>query len=283
MNYCDRETQLSRLRRAPLLCQYTMATHSLPQEKPTFGAVEPVTLIPAALIILVGSTVKSTTGFGFALTASPFLLLMWEPLLVVPILVPLVLIVDLLIVVRGIRHVDLKQVVPMAAAAALGIPLGNYVLLAVSERILTLAIAGIVLASALLLLVGYTLPIRRERMAGGVAGFLSGILMTSTAVSGPPVALFVINQRWERDTFRASLGMFFLVNEVMAMASLGISGVLTRETLQVSLVLVPMVLVGYRLAMLVLPRIRQELFLRMAIAIVMGAAVLAIGSEVVRL
>ena len=58
---------------------------------------------------------------------------------------------------------------------------------------------------------------------------------------------------------------------------------LTRGTLQVSLVLVPMVLVGYRLAMLVLPRIRQELFLRIATAIVMAAAVLAIGSEVVRL
>ncbi|MCZ6890952.1 MAG: sulfite exporter TauE/SafE family protein [Chloroflexi bacterium] len=255
----------------------------LPQEKPTFGAVEPVTLIPAAFIILAGSTVKSTTGFGFALTASPFLLLMWEPLLVVPILVPLVFIVDLLIVVQGIRRVEMRQVVPMAAAAALGIPLGNYVLLAVSERILTLAIAIGVLAFALLLLIGYTLPIRRERMAGGVAGFLSGILMTSTAVSGPPVALFMINPRWERDTFRASLGMFFLVNEVMAMVSLGASGVLTRGTLQVSLVLVPMVLVGYRLAMLVLPRIRQELFLRIATAIVMAAAVLAIGSEVVRL
>ena len=102
----------------------------VPQEKATFGAVESVTLIPTAFIILAGSTVKSTTGFGFALMATPFLLLMWEPRLVIPILLPLVLVVDGMIVVQGRRRLDWGRVLPMVLAGAVGIPLGNVILLA---------------------------------------------------------------------------------------------------------------------------------------------------------
>ena len=255
----------------------------LPQEKPTFGAVEPVTLIPAAFIILAGSTVKSTTGFGFALMATPFLLLMWEPRLVIPILLPLVALVDAMIVVQARRRLDWGRVLPMVLAGAVGIPLGNVILLVLPQRVLKLAIAAIVLAFAVLLLVGYTLTIRRERLAGGAAGFFSGLFLTSTALSGPPVTLFMLNQRWERDTFRTSQGLFHLTTDILGIASLVVTGVVTAKTLVVDLALLPMVLVGYGLAAVLLPRIRQELFLRIATAIVITAAALAIGSEVARL
>ena len=265
------------------LCQYTTSTHSLLQERPTFGAVEPVTLIPAAIIILVASMAKSTTGFGFALLGTPFLLLMWEPRFLVPILVPLVLVVDGMIVVQGRRRLDWGKVLPMVAAGAVGIPLGNVILLAVPQSALKLAIAAIVLAFGVLLLVGYTMTIRRDRVAGGVAGFFSGLFLTSTGLSGPPVTLYMLNQRWDRDTFRTSQGLFHLITDVLGTASLVVTGVVTAKTLVVDLALLPMVLVGYGLAVVLLPHIRQELFLRISTAIVIAAAVLAIGSEVARL
>ena len=255
----------------------------LPQEKPTFGAVEPVTLIPAAFIILAGSTVKGTTGFGFVLTATPFLLLMWEPRVVVSILVPMVLVVDGMIVVQGRHRLDWGRVLPMVAAGAAGIPLGNVILLAVPQGALKLAMAAIALAFGVLLLVGQTMTIRRDRLAGGVAGFFSGLFLTSTGLSGPPVTLYMINQRLDRDSFRTSQGLFHLMTDALGTASLVVTGVVTAKTLVVDLALLPMVLVGYGLAVVLLPHIRQELFLRIATAIVIAAAALAIGSEVVRL
>ena len=51
--------------------------------------VEPITLIPAAFIILAAGVVKGTTGFGFALIATPLLLLLWEPKTLVPVFIPL--------------------------------------------------------------------------------------------------------------------------------------------------------------------------------------------------
>ena len=201
----------------------------------------------------------------------------------VPILVPLVFVVDGMIVVQGRRRLDWGKVLPMVAAGAVGIPLGNVILLAVPQSALKLAIAAIVLAFGVLLLVGYTMTIRRDRVAGGVAGFFSGLFLTSTGLSGPPVTLYMLNQRWDRDTFRTSQGLFHLMTDVLGTASLVVTGVVTAKTLVVDLALLPMVLVGYGLAVVLLPHIRQELFLRISTAIVIAAAVLAIGSEVARL
>ena len=174
------------LRAARSLCHHAITHTPTHQEEPTFGVIEPVTLIPAVFIVLAASVVKSTVGFGFAMMAIPFLVLMWEPRQAISILVPLAALLDALIVVQGKRHLDWRRVLPMVLAGALGIPLGNYVLLVMPQRALKPAISGIVLAFAFLLLAGNTLAIRRERLAGGIAGFSSGFLLTSTSLSGPP-------------------------------------------------------------------------------------------------
>ena len=57
----------------------------------------------------------------------------------------------------------------------------------------------------------------------------------------------------------------------------------TVDTLVVDLALLPVVLVGYGIAMRLLPYIQQELFRRITTVIVMAAAVLAIGSELTRI
>ena len=78
-----------------------------------------------------------------------------------------------------------------------------------------------------------------------------------------------------------AFGIFALL--MLGIASLAIAQVITGETLLMDLAMLPMVLLGYWLATLVLPHLRQELFLRLVTFIVIGAAVLAIGSEMVRL
>lgn len=201
----------------------------------------------------------------------------------VPIIVPLVTLVDGMIVFQNRRRLEWRRVLPMIMAGALGVPLGTIILLEVPDQALKLSIAGVVLAFALLLLLGYSLTIRHERVAGGMAGFASGLALTSTSISGPPVTLFMINQRWPRDTFRTSQGLFHLMTDIMGTVSLLIAGLVTAETLLVDLALLPMVLVGYWLALQLLPHLQQELFLRLATLIVILAAVLAIGSEFARL
>ena len=127
---------------------------------------------------------------------------------------------------------------------------------------------------------GARVNISRERVASGVAGFMSGLLLASTTISGPPVTLLLINQRWTKDTFRTSLALFFLTLEGFAIVSLALSGALTVSTLAMSMALWPSVLLGYAMAVRLLPHIPQEAFLRIATAVVMAAGVLALVTAV---
>ena len=113
-----------------------------------------------------------------------------------------------------------------------------------------------------------------------MAGFLSGLLLTSTTISGPPVTLFLINQRWTKDVFRTTLALFFLTLQSFAIVALAVSGILTVSTLLVSMALLPSVLLGYALAVRILPHIPQDAFLRIATVVVMAAGVLALVTAV---
>ncbi len=242
--------------------------------------VEPISLVPAALIVLAASLVKGTTGFGFALVATPLLLLLWEPLVMVPVLIPAGMAADILIVTQNRHRLEWGRVAPMAFAGVLGIPLGTVILLIVPTTALKIGVALVVLVSATILMTGATVNISRERVASGVAGFMSGLLLASTTISGPPVTLFLINQRWTKDAFRTSLALFFLTIQVFAVVSLAVSGILTVSTLVVSMALWPSVLLGYAMAVRLLPHIPQEAFLRIATVVVMAAGVLALVTAV---
>lgn len=247
---------------------------------PLPAGVDPISLVAAALIVLAASVVKGTTGFGFALVATPLLLLLWEPLVIVPVLIPASMVEDILIITQNRHRLEWGRVGPMAAAGVLGIPLGTAILFIVPSTTLKIGLALVVLASATILITGARVNISRERVASSVAGFISGILLASTTIAGPPVTLFLINQRWAKETFRTSLALFFLTLEGFVIVSLAVSGILTVSTFVVSMAMWPSVLLGYAIAIRLLPHISQEAFLRIATVLVMAAGVLALVTAV---
>lgn len=245
--------------------------------------VDPVTLLPAALIVLAAGVIKGTSAFGFGLTAVPLLLLIWEPRPMVATVLPLVLVLDTLIIVQEHRFVNLRRILPMMAAGAIGAPLGAYVLIAAPPALLEMAIALAIVGFALALLRGYTVKIRHEAIAGSVAGFLSGLMATSSAVSGPPMTLFLLNQRWERDVFRTSISSCLVPINAIGVLALVLSGVVTGGTLLVDLIFLPIVLLAYGMAVRLLPLLPGERFRRMAAGLVMAAGIAAIIGRIVEL
>lgn len=238
--------------------------------------VEPNTVAIAIAIILAAAVVKGTTGFGFALVSTPLLLLFWEPKVLVPIFLPLSIVADILIVAQTWRRVEWMKVLPLVASGIAGVPLGAYLLTTVPTDLLKLMVSSIALSMATLMLLGITIEISRERLASAITGFVSGVLSTSTTMSGPPVALLMINQRWDKETFRACLAMFFLVIQIAGILYLTFLGNITPRTLTVSIALWPSVIVGNLIAVKILSRIPQSTFIRIATALVMITATFVI-------
>ena len=144
--------------------------------------------------------------------------------------------------------------------------------------VLKIIISIIILIAALFLFTGKTIPIKREKLTSMFAGFFSGILVSTSGLSGPPITIFLINQKWEKLDFRNNLALYFSIIDTVTVISLFVSGFITRETLVANLFLIPSVLIGYVIGKNILPIINQQIFTRIIIIIIMTGASLTLFS-----
>jgi uncharacterized membrane protein YfcA len=155
-------------------------------------------------------------------------------------IVGLVLVAQLAL--RGRGHVDRPTVRVVSIAAIVGMPLGLLVLVHADDRVLTLAIAGAVLAFSLLLWRGARLPAGRGTDVA--AGVTAGILSTSTGTSGPPIVIALSAKELEPAAFRATISAIFLVQGSAALVLFAIGGQITRDAVSVALAGLPGVVAG---------------------------------------
>lgn len=238
--------------------------------------------ILAEVVVFIGATVKGATGFGFALVSSPILVLMLDPKLVVAVSVPIQLAMDTLILSRVWRHVEPRKVIPIVLTGAIGVPLGNFVILVVSSDTLRLIVFSLVILFSIILITGFTVRINRERTAGGIAGLFAGVLYSSTSMSGPPMVLFMVNQGWSRETFRSSLSLVSVCLETLTVISLSASGVITAQSLKLDLVLIPTVLICFLLAMKLLTKLNPQRFRKFVTYLVFTTGVVGVITHFLR-
>ena len=238
--------------------------------------VETNVIIILIFVIFLASTVKATVGFGFALVSTPLLLPILDLTTIVPIIMPLVLINDYIIAFENKKYLKPDKILPIAGSAILGIPLGIIILSNLDMYVLKIIISIIILIAALFLFTGKTINIKREKLTSMFAGFFSGILVSTSGLSGPPITIFLINQKWEKLDFRNNLALYFSIIDTVTVISLFISGFITQETLIANLYLIPSVLIGYLIGKNILPIINQQLFTKLIIVIIMTGASLTL-------
>jgi uncharacterized protein len=238
----------------------------------------------AAAAALVGASIQSATGFGFALVLSPALFAAVDPVEAVTSLLVLGLALNVLMLFERGRpeHVDWRGLAPMLVAAIPGLAAGVVALTLLSKEALQVAVGLAVILAA-----GWQLNQRRAResgrtlppAAGWAAGFASGALTTSISVSGPPIVLWLEAHGVRPDEFRASLaGSFLVLNMAGGVVLLIAEGGGALEA-DVVLPLLGLVVVGYALGSAVFSRLQGDRFFALALALVActGAASLAAG------
>jgi uncharacterized protein len=193
-------------------------------------------------VVALASAAQALSGFGFALIATPLVAVLAGPreAIVGLTMVGLVLVAQLSL--RGRGHVDRRVVLLMSAAAIVGMPLGLLVLTRSDDRVLTIAIAGAVIAFALLLWRGVRLPVGRGTDAA--AGFSAGVLSTSTGMSGPPIVIALSTRRMRPTVFRATISVIFLVQGSAALVAFALGGQVTMDALAVALAGLPGLVLG---------------------------------------
>lgn len=202
-----------------------------------------MTVALAVGVLAMAAAVQAATGFGFALTAVPLLTLVLGPqsAVVTVLVVGLVLSVGVAVMERG--HARLRDAVTVGLAGLVGMPIGLLALSTASERALTVVISLVLLCSIVLLGRGLRLP-RDPRTEIG-AGLLSGMLLTSTSMNGPPLVIAFQAQRLPPREMRATLATIFVVHGAVAVVLVAVAGQVTAGAAVTAAAGIPAIAVGW--------------------------------------
>jgi uncharacterized membrane protein YfcA len=235
------------------------------------------TLVIGSLTMLAAGLVQGCTGFGMALVSVPCLMLVFLPTEVAPIVVTLSTFNCAAVAWEARRHIRWAYVAPLVVGGWIGVPFGVWALQTLDPAAIKVGAGIVVMGVSVVMLRGWRVPVRNQRMAMVPVGVASGCLGGCTSMGGPPVILFLTNQDLPKDTFRANIVVYFIFLDLGALAMYAAKELVTQTVLVSSGVFLPAMFVGTYLGVRVSKNIPEETFkkISMVIVAVMGAVLVA--------
>lgn len=234
------------------------------------------TLLLLGLVVLCGSMVQSTIGFGIAVVAAPFVVMV-RPDLMPASLIVCVFFLPLLQLLGGAREIAWRHLGWALGARVLATPLGVALVAVATADAIALTVGVLILVTVAASV--WAVDIRLDRRNSALAGAITGVSGTAASIGGPFFALVLRHERPE--LLRGTLAAFFLAGTVIGMTGLAIGGQVDREDLLAGLVWAPFVLVGHLLAGPVRRRIRPETVRRGVLAFCVIASISVIARALV--
>jgi uncharacterized membrane protein YfcA len=230
----------------------------------------------SAIVVIVAAAgiAQGLSGFGFSLISIPLLAL------VVPVKAAIVggamlgLVQSGLIVARDHRHVEWRSAAVLVVAALAGMPIGLFVITHVRAQPLQIVIALTVLAFTGLLWRRVKLPTDSLPVEVGV-GFTSGVLSTSTGMSGPPLVIALQARGVPPSAFRATLATVFVSGSAISLLLFWSRGLVTADALTVAAAGLPGLLVGILVGERAFRRVDHERFRAIVLVLLVASAALA--------
>ncbi|TMU85255.1 sulfite exporter TauE/SafE family protein [Bacillus sp. BHET2] len=209
-------------------------------------------------IILCASILQASTGFGFSIMATPFLLLMFPPKEAIQINLILSLVISLSLLVKIRQDIDFPMVKRFMIGSIPGLPLGILFFILIDMSLLKTSISLVVILLTVFLMMKYR--IRQTTIRDFVAGGLSGFLTTSIGMPGPPLLLYFSGTETRKEKLRGTTLAFYLF---IYLVSLGIQVKVAGTTLTVwksSLQALPVVAIGLVFGQALFSKINQKTF-----------------------
>lgn len=231
-------------------------------------------LVGTFFIFVLAGIAQATTGFGSALVAVPLIALQTEPsTAVVAVTVAGVVLVALASFTQR-EHVVRPVAVRLSIAGFIGLPAGLAALTWLSADLLTVIIGVTLLAVVSSIFFG--LRISHTTSAQWAAGVVSGSLLSSTGMNGPPLVLILQAMQVSTRQFRATLQVVFLLQEIAALVGFIILGQVDRLVLTMALVGIPAMPLGWWLGDRIFARISPGLLRRLVLVGLLAAAAVSI-------
>ena len=201
--------------------------------------LEPIEAIAVLAVVVLGSSVQASVGFGLGLIAAPLLLLIDSQLVPGPLMASGI-VLTLRVAYREREAIDFAGIGFALGGRILGTFLAALVLTTLTPRSFDLLFGGLVMLAVVLSVSGLRVS-PSPRTATG-AGVLSGFMATLSSIGGPPMAL--LYQRETAARLRGTLSAYFVVGALVSLVALAAVGRYGKEEILLSILLIPAILVG---------------------------------------
>ena len=216
------------------------------------------TFLLFAMILLMASVLQTSTGFGFSILATPFLLLIFEPIEAIQINLILSLVISSVLMSKIKKDIDVGMLKKFVIGSIVGLPIGLAFLLFIEIPKLKMGISVVILLLTLLLI--FQFKMNQTKTRDLVVGGLSGILTTSMGMPGPPLLLYFSGTVTEKEKVRGTTLAFYLFIYLISLV-LQIMFAGTSQKIWISSAVgLPLVLIGLVCGQWLFKRINQNGF-----------------------
>lgn len=225
----------------------------------------------SGIVIFITHTIEAITGFGCAALAMPFvtsLLGMQQGVMVVTVIAWLL---ALYVCIRNLRDIAWRKFVFIFISVLCGLPIGMYIFQNFDSNVLKKILAVfIIIVSAIQLI--KTVTIKNEEIKDEEFGkvsyviyflllFLGGVVHGLFSSGGPLIVLYAKKALTDKRQFRATLCLLWsLLNSIIIISYFFPSSGYTRETFDVTLIMLPFLLAGIIFGEKILNKVNARIF-----------------------
>lgn len=209
-------------------------------------------------IILVASVLQTSTGFGFSIMATPFLLMLFSPQEAIQINIILSLIISISLIWKIRTDVDFILLKRLAIGSIVGVPFGILLFVSIDINIFKLAVSILLLILTVMLICNFKVKSTQSR--DFVVGGVSGLLTTSIGMPGPPLLLYFTGTDVKKEKLRATTLAFYLfIYFVSLITQIFFTGT-NKLIWESSLYAIPIVFLGLFLGQIIFKWLSQRFF-----------------------
>lgn len=215
-------------------------------------------LMVLIIIVLVASLLQTSTGYGFSIVGTPFLLLIYPAHMAIQINIILSICLSAFMIFKIRKEIDKSLLVRLIKGSVMGLIFGIFIYLFWDIQLLKMTVGALILFLTILLIL--KLRINRTQNKDFITGGISGLLTTSIGVPGPPLLLYFSGSGIDKTTLRSTTLAYYLFVYFVSLAMQISFGGTSKETWIFSLIAIPPLFAGIMLGQLFFKWISQRVF-----------------------
>src|SRR5699024_5547580 len=228
-------------------------------------------LIVLITVVLIASILQTSTGYGFSIIGTPFLLLMYPVHTAIQINIVLSICLSAAMIFKIRKEVDTVLLMRLIKGSIVVLLIGIFVYLYININLLKMSVGLLIVVLTILLILQWTIKrtIKRDLMTGS----LSGLLTTSVGVPGPPLLLYFSGAKMDVVTLRSTtLAYYLFVYVASLMMQITFCGT-NKQVWTDAMLALPALFAGVFLGQWLFKRISQAIFLLITYLILIGTGI----------